>query len=122
MRPILRLLLLFISLSCQKDINPDTRLYGKWVVVGGSVLQKRQFIATQTLYFNFNTDGNIKSNYGSCYSFRLGEPGELIATNVCVDCAIGTADCGRETWRYTFPAPYELNIDFGTLGIGYFRR
>ena len=120
MRPLLLLLLLCIGLSCQKDVNPDTRLYGKWVVTGGSVRQKRQFSTTQSLYFNFNTDGSVESNWGNCYSFRFGKPGELIATNNCLDCII--PDCGKEIWHYTFPAPYELTIDFGLNGIGYFRR
>lgn len=120
MRPVLISLLLFIGLSCQKDVNPDTRLYGKWAVTGGSVLQKRQFTATQPLYFNFDTDGNVESNWGSCYWFRFDKPGKLIATNVCIDCLV--EGCDEETWQYSFPAPYELTIDFGLKGIGYCRR
>ena len=120
MKPILLLVLLSMTLSCQKDVNPDTRLYGKWVLTGGSVLQKRQFSITQPLYFHFDRDGSVESNWGNCYSFRLGKAGELIANNTCADCIV--PDCGREIWHYTFPAPYELTINFGLQGIGYFKR
>lgn len=120
MRPIVLVILFALSLSCQQDIDAHERLYGTWLLVGGSALPTRQTIGKQSVYFTFSATGTIESNWSNCYSYTFGNAGELLVRNGCIDCAV--AGCNESVWRYTYTPVNELVIEFNAGDVGLFRR
>ncbi|AKD56396.1 hypothetical protein [Spirosoma radiotolerans] len=120
MRPFLLVVLVALSLSCQKDFDNHDRLYGKWLLLGGSALQWRQAIVKQPIYFTFSSTGSVESNWSSCYSYKFGNPGELLVRNGCVDCAV--VGCDESVWHYTFTPVNGLSIEFKAGDTGILQR
>jgi len=121
MRPLLVVFVLWIGLSCQKDIDRTDTLYGKWVLVSGPALAKRQ-VATQNqaIYFVFTQSGSIESNGSNCYSFTFGKVNELLINNGCVDCSV--AGCDQSVWHYSFTSPNQLRLEFQPGDVGFLQR
>ena len=122
MKSYLLVLIVVISVSCQKDIDRNERLYGKWVLTGGTALQKRKsLIKSQPAYLVFEPTGSVQSNgFWNCYNFQFGAANALTVNNNCLDCIV--VDCGKSTWHYQFTAPDELTIEFQPDDVGVFRK
>lgn len=120
MRPLLLVVLIVLSLSCQKDIDGHERLYGKWLLIGGSALPMRQATVKQPVYVTFSSTGTIESTWSTCYSFKFGNAGELLIRNGCIDCAV--AGCDESIWHYTYTPANELVIEFKAGETGILRR
>ena len=120
MRLFLLAVLFALSVSCQQEIDYNERLYGKWLLTGGSALQMRQAIGTQPIYFTFSPTGTIESNWSNCYSYKFGSAGELLVSNGCIDCI--AAGCDESIWHYTYTPANELIIEFKAGDTGILRR
>ena len=120
MKPFFLVILLALSLSCQKDINYHERLYGRWLLIGGSALPVRQANIKQPIYFTFSSTGSIESNWSTCYSYKFGNAGELLVNNGCIDCA--AFGCSESIWHYTYTPTNELTIEFKAGDTGILRK